>query len=70
MNDTNRQPTIRDVAARAGVSHQTVSRVINHHPAVRDTTRERVIQAATELNWSASEAARALRAGHPLRANE
>ena len=31
-----------DVAARAGVSHQTVSRVVNGHPHVAPATRERV----------------------------
>ncbi len=30
---------LSDVAARAGVSHQTVSRVVNHHPNVAAATR-------------------------------
>lgn len=34
--------TIRDVASRAGVSYQTVSRVINGRPDVADETRQRV----------------------------
>ena len=43
--------TIRDVAARAGVSHQTVSRVINHSEQVTDETREKVQAAIAELGY-------------------
>lgn len=43
--------TIRDVAARAGVSHQTVSRVINGSDAVRPATRARVEQAIADLGY-------------------
>lgn len=43
--------TIRDVAALAGVSHQTVSRVINGSQAVRPTTRARVEQAIADLDY-------------------
>ena len=38
-----------DVAARAGVSHQTVSRVVNGHPNVAALTRARVQRAIEEL---------------------
>ena len=34
-----RAPSIRDVARLAGVSHQTVSRVLNHHPSIRPETQ-------------------------------
>lgn len=49
-----------DVAARAGVSHQTVSRVLNQHPSVRPETRERVLAAIAELGYRRNSAARAL----------
>lgn len=52
--------TIRDVAAAAGVSHQTVSRVINNRPDVADETRRRVRQVIEELNYQPSAIARSL----------
>src|SRR4051794_4005031 len=52
-----------DVAARAGVSHQTVSRVINGHPNVAPLTRERVLAAIAELGYRPNLAARALVTG-------
>jgi DNA-binding LacI/PurR family transcriptional regulator len=55
-----RPPTIRDVAARAGVSHQTVSRVINDNPQVTAATRERVLAAIRELAFVPSPMARGL----------
>jgi DNA-binding LacI/PurR family transcriptional regulator len=56
----NRPPTIRDVAARAGVSHQTVSRVINDNPQVTPATRERVLAAIRDLAFVPSPLARGL----------
>jgi DNA-binding LacI/PurR family transcriptional regulator len=56
----NRPPTIRDVAARAGVSHQTVSRVINDNPQVTAATRERVLASIRELGFVPSPLARGL----------
>jgi LacI family transcriptional regulator len=52
--------TIRDVAAAAGVSHQTVSRVINDRPDVADETRRRVWQIIEELDYQPSAIARSL----------
>ncbi|GAB3994106.1 LacI family DNA-binding transcriptional regulator [Nocardioides marmoraquaticus] len=49
-----------DVAAVAGVSHQTVSRVLNDHPLVKDETRERVRAAMQQLGYRRNAAARAL----------
>lgn len=52
-----------DVALRAGVSHQTVSRVINGSDSVRASTRERVLTAMRELGYRPNSLARALVTG-------
>jgi DNA-binding LacI/PurR family transcriptional regulator len=52
-----------DVAKLAGVSHQTVSRVLNGHPNVREQTRLRVRAAIAELGYRPNSAARALVTG-------
>ncbi len=57
---TARPPAMSDVAALAGVSHQTVSRVLNDHPSVRPATRERVNEAIVQLGYRRNSAARAL----------
>ncbi|MBD0693749.1 LacI family DNA-binding transcriptional regulator [Streptomyces sp. CBMA123] len=49
-----------DVAKLAGVSHQTVSRVLNGAPHVRPDTRDRVLAAIRELDYRPNSAARAL----------
>ncbi len=53
--------TLREVALAAGVSYQTVSRVINEHSAVAARTRERVLRAIELLQYEPNEAARQLR---------
>jgi DNA-binding LacI/PurR family transcriptional regulator len=55
-----RPAVMHDVARLAGVSHQTVSRVVNDHPNVRETTRERVRDAMRQLNYHPNAVARAL----------
>ena len=55
--------TIRDVAAEAGVSHQTVSRVINGHESVTPETRARVEAAIETLGYSPSAIARSMAKG-------
>ena len=60
---TSRARIMSDVAARAGVSHQTVSRVINGHPNVAPRTRARVELAIAELGYRPNIAARALVTG-------
>ncbi|MBD3940597.1 LacI family DNA-binding transcriptional regulator [Microbacterium sp. NEAU-LLC] len=52
-----------DVAERAGVSGQTVSRVVNGSPRVDPETRARVETAMAELGYRPHRAARALRTG-------
>jgi len=59
--DSRRRPaSVFDVAKVAGVSHQTVSRVLNDHPSLRDATRQKVLAAMRELNYRPNAAARAL----------
>ncbi|MGM9470461.1 LacI family DNA-binding transcriptional regulator [Pseudarthrobacter sp. YS3] len=55
-----RLPRLEDVAGHAGVSHQTVSRVINNHPNVSKATREKVEAAIAELGYRRNTAARSL----------
>jgi DNA-binding LacI/PurR family transcriptional regulator len=57
--------SIRDVARAAGVSYQTVSRVINHSPSVKGSTREAVLETIARLGFRPNRAARAL-AGGPV----
>lgn len=60
---TKRLPSIVDVARVAHVSHQTVSRVINKKPNVKDSTRIRVELAMEEIGFRPNSAARALVTG-------
>jgi LacI family transcriptional regulator len=63
-DDTGRQspliPTINDVAAQAGVSKKTVSRVINRSPSLSDATRTKVELAIRDLGFVPNPQARAL----------
>ena len=54
------KPVMADVARLAGVSHQTVSRVINGSSSIRPATKARVEQAIEELGYRPNTAARAL----------
>jgi DNA-binding LacI/PurR family transcriptional regulator len=54
--------SIRDVAAEAGVSYQTVSRVLNNAPNVRADTRQLVLDVMARLRYRPNRAARTL--GH------
>jgi DNA-binding LacI/PurR family transcriptional regulator len=55
-----RTPVMADVARLAGVSHQTVSRVVNGQTNLRPETRERVERAIRQLGYRRNSAARAL----------
>jgi len=54
-----RAPTIRDVARACGLSHMTVSNVMNNRP-VSEATRRQVLEAMRELNYQPSAIARGL----------
>src|SRR5436309_11782168 len=58
-----RAPVMSDVGRLAGVSHQTVSRVINGSTHVRPETRDRVLEAMRELDYRPNSVARALVTG-------
>ena len=55
--------TLRDVAARAGVSARTVSNVVNDYPYVSSTMRAKVQAALDELDYEPNLLARSLRRG-------
>ncbi|WP_172461682.1 LacI family DNA-binding transcriptional regulator [Dyella jiangningensis] len=61
---TLRNPTIKDVAKRSGVSLKTVSRVINRETSVRADTREKVERAIEALGYQPNPSARGLRSTH------
>jgi DNA-binding LacI/PurR family transcriptional regulator len=60
---TFRRNTLRDVADYAGVSYQTVSRVINNHPYVAEDTRTRVLEAIQTLGYRPNRVAQSLAGG-------
>jgi LacI family transcriptional regulator len=57
---SGKKATIREVASIAGVSIQTVSRVLNDHQYVADETRQRVIEAIKKLDYRPDAIARSL----------
>ena len=63
----SRKPSIYDVADRAGVSHMTVSRVLNGHPNIRASTRDKVMTAIDEMHYTRSSIARALATNRAMR---
>jgi DNA-binding LacI/PurR family transcriptional regulator len=60
MNGKHKRPTIKQVASAAGVSTQTVSRVMNDRPDVSAETRERVLKIVEDLGYQPSALARSL----------
>jgi DNA-binding LacI/PurR family transcriptional regulator len=61
--EKRRPAVMADVALVAGVSHQTVSRVLHDSPHVRADTRERVLAAIRQLDYRPNSMARALVTG-------
>ncbi|MGN6437885.1 MAG: LacI family DNA-binding transcriptional regulator [Agriterribacter sp.] len=60
----SRQPTtIHDIAKELNIAVATVSRALNDHPAVKDTTRRAVQQVAKKLNYHPNKIASSLRLG-------
>ncbi|RBP97455.1 LacI family transcriptional regulator [Bifidobacterium aemilianum] len=57
---STKRPSMFEVAELAGVSHQTVSRVINKSPDVSDATRAKVLKAIRTLDYHPSNSARSL----------
>jgi len=60
MQNSHKKITLNDVADHSGVSYQTVSRVINNHPNVAESTRARVLESIQTLNYRPNQAARSL----------
>src|SRR5512147_409484 len=61
--EKRRAAVMADVADLAGVSHQTVSRVLHDSPHVRGETRERVLAAMRQLDYRPNSVAQALVTG-------
>ena len=61
INDNEKNVSMRDLARLAEVSIATVSRVLNSPELVTEETRERVLKAATELNYMPNRLAQSLR---------
>ena len=57
VGDRTPSVSIRDVATAAGVSHQTVSRVINGSPSVKASTRQAVLETIVRLDFRPNRAA-------------
>jgi LacI family transcriptional regulator len=62
-NRYGNRPTMKDVAARAGVGLKTVSRVVNSEPGVTPETERRVQEAIDALGFRRNDSARVLRKG-------
>ena len=58
---SKKPPTIIDVAREASVGVMTVSRVINHHPSVKASTRAKVVSAIARVGYVQNDAARMLK---------
>ncbi|MEP1427417.1 MAG: LacI family DNA-binding transcriptional regulator, partial [Paracoccaceae bacterium] len=64
MARTSGKVTMKEVAAEAGVSYQTVSRAINGQEDISPETRDRVLKAVSDLGYRPNRMAGALRGGN------
>lgn len=55
--------TIKDIAARLGIAHSTVSRALNDNPLISVETKSRVREAALRLGYITNQGARSMRVG-------
>jgi len=55
--------TIKDIAAKLGIAHSTVSRALNDHPLISADTKARVSKAAVRLGYITNQGARSMRVG-------
>ena len=55
-----KRPTIVDIANEAGVTHSTVSRVINNNPAISEETKTKVLHIISEMKYQPNLIARSL----------
>ena len=67
LNGAAAQPTVKDVAALAGVSPMTVSRTLAGGKNVRPEVQERVLEAVEALGYHRNENARSIRPGQSTR---
>ena len=65
--DTHSTARLEDVAALANVSLATASKALHGKPRVSEDTRERVMEAARQLNYSPNKLAQSLASGSTAR---
>jgi LacI family transcriptional regulator len=63
MSDKISKVTIMDIARELNITAATVSRALNDHPGIRDTTRQTVKETAARLNYRHNKIASSLRLG-------